>query len=121
MGGATWRAVAIYPGDAEVASPYWTFTVREPYLADAFGHVTDSVTGDPVEGASVSLEPWPSPAATQANGWYGFGHVEIDGPSVESLMTVTATGYAMWQETVTVYDHFDYGTNEIDVALVPVP
>jgi len=77
------------------------------------GTVTDSSTGNPIEGTFVSTDTAQSDT-TDVNGDYTLGNVPTGDRTVEAL----ASGYITQQKTTTVTDG---GTSTVDFALDPEP
>jgi len=77
------------------------------------GTVTDSGTGDPIAGASVSADTGQS-TSTDGSGNYTLGGV----PTGDRTVTASASGYVTLQAQTTVNDG---GTSTVDFALDPEP
>ena len=84
-----------------------------PTTGTVVGTVTDSSTGNPIQGASVSADTGQSDT-TDVNGDYELLNV----PTGTRTITASATGFVTQQDTTTVTDG---GTSIVNFALDPEP
>jgi len=86
-------------------------TTPAPTTGKIYGYVTDAETGDPIEGATVTVGSVAT-ATTDAQGYY---EVEVEAGTY--TVTVTADGYESASTTVTVEAG---GSVQVDFQLNPV-
>jgi CBS domain-containing protein len=88
---------------------------QEPPIGSLTGTVTDAATGEPIEGALVTLEyhDVSRTAVTDADGWFEFAEVDIC--RCMKALFASKDGYETWSEMVAID-----GDTVMDIALEPV-
>lgn len=84
-------------------------------LADLYGKVTDSETGDPISDVRVTLEEG-IPVFTDNDGKYRILNITADYFPFGAWLYFSKVGYEPKSETVTINE----GNNERNIALTPV-